>query len=498
MSLRIFAKETAIYGLSSILGRSLYFLLTPLYTYQLASRADYGIMTNLFAIIAMMMVAFTYRMETAYFRFSDERKEALGTAMISVVSSTIVFGVVLFAFAEPIAGLLQLDDYVMLVRLAIAILCLDALSEIPFAQLRNEGRPMRYALVRLTGVAVNIGGNLFFILVCPAILDNPNLTQWHEAIHRVYIPGKAVYYIFFSNVLSSFITLMLLSPQYARMSFRFDMHLWRRMFVYAAPLILVGFSYIINETFNRQVMPFLLKGTLAERQEQLGIYGANYKLAMLLSLFTQAFRMGAEPFFFKNKTSENAPRLYADIALYFTIAMAIGFLGVTLYLDIFKYFIGPKYREGLSVVPVLLVANVFLGLYYNLSVWYRVKDYTLWGAYIAIGGAIITIGLNVYLLPRTGYIGAAWCTLVCYVSMSLACYFIGQRFYPVPYALGKIAAYLGFSLLIYFVSRSFSPDDNHVSLRLALNTLWLLVFIAVVWYAEKQRLIQLFGKKNPA
>lgn len=493
MSLRIFAKETAIYGISSILGRSLYFLLTPLYTYQLASRADYGIMTNLFAYIALLMVVFTYRMETAYFRFSTERPEALGTAMISVSATTVFFGVLLWVFASPLAGLLHLSDYVELVQLAILILCLDALCEIPFAQLRNESRPLRYAMIRLTGVAINIGGNLFFILACPAILNNPNWAEWHDWVKLVYSPDNAVSYIFVSNVFASLVTLVLLSPQYMRMPRQFDPRLWTQMFTYALPLILVGLSYIVNETFDRQIMPFLLKGSHAQRQEQLGVYGANYKLAMILSLFTQAFRMGAEPFFFKNKTTENAPRLYADVALYFTIAMALGFLGVTLYIDIFKYFIGPKYWEGLPVVPVLLMANLFLGLYYNLSVWYRVKDHTIWGAYIALGGAAITVALNFYWLPRIGYIGAAWATLICYATMAGACYLIGRRFYPVPYAIGKIALYIVLSLLLYSLSQWLAPKQ--LGLRLAFNSGCLLVFVAVTWLLERKKVAQLFARK---
>lgn len=491
MSLRILAKETAIYGLSSILGRFLSFLMTPLYTYQLHSQADYGIVSNLFAYIALFMIAFTYRMETAYFRFGSEEKGNAGysfsTAALSVLGSTLLLGSLLMVFHRPLAGLLHLPDYTDLVVLSIVILCLDALSEIPFAQLRLQSRPLRYAFIRLCGITLNILTTVFFLVLCPAILKSEGLAVLHPLIQKIYNPQYLIQYIFISNVLASGLTLLLLLPVYRRATWHFDKALWNRMLVYAAPLILVGFSYVINETFDRQIMTFLLPGTTRERFDQLGIYGANYKLAMLLSLFTQAFRYGAEPFFFKHKTAANARQLYADVALYFTIFLALGFLGVTLYIDIFKYFIDAKFWSGLGVVPILLLANLMLGLYYNLSVWYRVNDLTRWGAYIALGGAAITIGLNIWWIPTIGYMGSAWATLICYAAMAAACYIFGQRFFPVPYAIPKILGYMIAALGLYALSQWLMPAA--LLWRLALNTLFLAAFLVLIYLGERGKIM---------
>ncbi|NUQ23737.1 MAG: polysaccharide biosynthesis C-terminal domain-containing protein [Saprospiraceae bacterium] len=491
MSLAKLTKETAVYGISAIAGRFLYFLLTPLYTYQLENRSDYGIVSNLFAIVALLMIAFTYRMETAYFRYATgveraEAEKAFQTASISIAISSVGLGVLLWSMAGYIAQLFQYPEYVHLVKLCVLILCLDALCEIPFARLRLEGRAKLYAFIRLAVILINIGGNLFFLLLCPYLLKHQGFASVHGLLHTFYHPEQAITYIFVSNVLASAFALLLLLPVYRRMQWRFDKRLWWQMMVYAAPLILVGFSYVINETFSRQMMPFLLEGSVKARQEQLGIYGANYKLAMLLSLFTQAFRYGAEPFFFKHKNAENARQLYADVALYFTVFMALGFLGVMMYLDLFKYFIAPGYWAGLGVVPILLMANLFLGLYYNLSVWYRVNDLTHWGAYISLAGAAVTMALNIWWIPLIGYYGSAWATLICYSSMAAACYFIGQRFFAVPYNIPRIGLYIVFALGIYALSGYLSPAS--LVWRLVLNTTLIGVFIAAVYLLEKKKL----------
>ncbi len=491
MSLAKLTKETAIYGISAIAGRFLYFLLTPLYTYQLENRSDYGVVSNLFAIVALLMIAFTYRMETAYFRYGTgveppQAEKAFRTASISIALSSVGLGALLWSLAGPIAQLFQYPEYTHLVKMCVLILCLDALCEIPFARLRLEGRARLYAFIRLGVILINIGGNLFFLLLCPYLLKHEGFAWAHHLIQTIYHPEQAITYIFLSNVMASAFALVLLLPVYRRMEWRFDGVLWRQMMVYALPLILVGFSYVINETFSRQMMPFLLEGTAKMRQEQLGIYGANYKLAMLLSLFTQAFRYGAEPFFFKHKNAENARQLYADVALYFTVFMAFGFLGVMLYLDVLKYFIAPGYWAGLGVVPILLMANLFLGLYYNLSVWYRVNDLTHWGAYISIGGAAVTIALNIWWIPLVGYYGSAWATLICYSSMAAACYLIGQRFFAVPYNLLRIGVYIALALGIYALSLLISPTG--LVWRLVINTGLIALFILAVYILEKKKL----------
>lgn len=495
MSIRKLAKETAIYGVSSIVGRMLYFLLTPIYTRVLPNPGEYGIATDLFAFTALLMVFFTYRMETAYFRFGSEADEgsaekSFNTALWSIVGSSLVFGAILFLLSDWLADLFQYPDKASLVRMCALILTLDALCEIPYARLRLESRPIRFAAIRLISIGVNLGLNLFFLLICPWL----QTTSWGAGlVSGWYDPHFSVGYIFVSNVVASLVALLLLSPIFFRLQWQFDRALWRRMALYAAPLVIVGFSYVINETLDRKIMIWFLPGTSDENQAQLGIYGANYKLAMLISLFTQAFRYGAEPFFFKQKNTLGVQKLYADVARFFLIAGMAAFLFIVLYIDAVKYFIGPDYWVGLGVVPILTLANVFLGMYYNFSVWYKVTDKTRWGAYISIGGALITIGLNIWWIPIFGYYGSAWTTLICYATMALACYFTGKRFYDVPYDLKTMALYLAVGIVIWQGSdwlRVQFPEA--LIIRLALNTVVLAGLAYWVFIRERSRIRNYF------
>lgn len=493
MSIRKLAKETAIYGLSSILGRVLYFLLTPLYTGVLAP-GEYGIATDLFAFIALVMVFFTYRMEMAYFRFASDGKEdaaeSLNTALWSVTGSSLLFGAVLFGLSGWLAEWFQYPEHSYLLRICAVILVLDALCEIPFAQLRQEGRPLRFAAIRMGSIGLNIGLNLFFLLVCPYL----QASSWGASlVEGWYDPDFSIGYIFVSNLAASALALLLLIPAFLRLKWRFDLFLWRRMIVYAFPMVIVGFSYVINETLDRKIMTWLLKGTPDENLFQLGVYGANYKLAMLISLFTQAFRYGAEPFFFKQKNALGAQKLYADLAHFFMIAGMAAFLGIVLYIDVVKYFIDSEYWAGLGVVPILTLANVFLGMYYNFSVWYKVTDKTNWGAYISVGGALVTIGLNIWLIPVFGYYGSAWTTLVCYGAMALACYFIGNRVYPVPYNVKALLFYLAAGVVVWLFSdwmRAEYPDDK--AIRLTVNTLIMISLGYLTYRIERKKVGEYF------
>jgi len=501
MSLRKLASETVIYGLSSIIGRMLYFLLTPLYTGLFAPEA-YGAVTLLFTIISFLMIVFTYRMEVAYFRYGTEDEHtdtSFNTSLLSITGSTVVLGTLLLLAAPWMAQVAQYPQYESLFFLAILILCLDALIEIPLAQLRIEGRAIRFAVVRLNSIFVNLGLNLFFLLLCPYLLENAGADSfWYAFAEKTYDPDFGIGYIFVANLVGSLTAFLLLLPYFLKIKIsNFDKKLWREMLWYAAPLIIVGFSYVINEMFDRLMMIELAPGTLEERKEQLGVYGANYKLAMIISLFTQAFRYGAEPFFFRQKKSENALQLYADVAKFFAIVGAVGFLVVMLYIDIFKYFIRTEaYWEGLEVVPILLLANLFLGLYYNLSVWYKIIDQTRWGAYISLGGAVITIVLNLLLMPQFGYVGAAWTTLICYFTMVVVNYFVGQTYYPVPYDLGRIGLYVGLAILGYFNSELFREYlGENLPLLLSLNTLMLGIYLGLVYFFEKETIQNYFLRK---
>jgi O-antigen/teichoic acid export membrane protein len=489
LSLKKLAGETAIYGISSIVSRLLYFLLTPYYT-SLFLPDEYGIVTDLFAYIAFAMVFFTYRMELAYFRFGaekDQTKEAFNTGMWSLSGTTILIGGIFILLAPWMAGISGYADRVWLIYLALGVLVFDTLSEIPKASLRLSGRPIRFAIVQTSNILINLGSNIFFLWFCPFALGVKELSFLHPLIDAIYFPEFGIGYIFLSNLIGSAVAFLLLLPELKNMKWSFDWNLWKKMLGYSLPLLIVGLSYVINETFDRKAMVWLLPGTSEENQFQLGIYGANYKLAMILSLFTQAFRYGAEPFFFKQKNEGNAKEIYAVVAKYFFIFGLLGFLGVSLYIDLFKYFLGdPIYWVGLDIVPILLLANLFLGMYYNFSVWYKLTDKTNIGAWISVGGAIVTIVLNIWWIPEFGFRGAAWATLICYLLMMVVTVFIGKRHYPVPYEITRMLAFFGLALVLFFLSNYIKNTfELQTWLNLSINTGLILLFFGFVLFKEK-------------
>ncbi|MCB0521266.1 MAG: polysaccharide biosynthesis protein [Lewinellaceae bacterium] len=485
--LKKLAGETAIYGLSSIVGRVLNYLLMPLYV-RLFTKVEYGIVSELYALTGFLMVLFIYRMETAFFRYGTEeenREEAFSTALWSVIGTSFFFSLAILVFSKNITAWLdyapEMHTFVTIFGL---ILAFDTLAEIPLARLRLEHRAKRFAFVRLTGIAINVGLNLFFLLLCPWLLEQGIMVGFME---KVYHPEFGVGYIFLSNLAASTVVLLLLLPEIRRIKWQFDPRLWRTMFLYAAPLILASLAGIVNEMLDRELLKHLLPGTTEENLAQLGIYSGCYKLAMLMSLFIQAFRYAAEPFFFANAKHKDAKVLYGDVTKYFTIAGAIAFLFVMLYLDLFKLILPEGYWVGLSVVPILLLANLFLGLYYNVSIWYKLTDQTMLGGWIALGGAAITIVLNVWWIPTIGYMGSAWATLICYASMTVACWWWGRKYYPVQYDLGKMALYIG--LAVGFVFLAQYAGNNFAALQMikyGVNTAFFLAFLGVVWRLEKK------------
>ncbi len=473
MSVKKLAGETALYGLSSIVGRLLNVLLVPFYTRILTSTAEYGVVIDLYALSAFVMVVLSYRMESAFFRFGtppEDRERAYSTAMWSLLATTALVVAVLLIFAAPIAGALRYPEHPEYVRWFALILGLDCLAELPFARLRMEQRPLRFAAIRLTNIGTNIGMNLFWLVFCPWASQHG-----HEWVRTVWSPDNPVGYIFLSNLIASALTLLLLSNQLRRVRALFDAQLWRRMVAYAAPLIVVSFAGIVDEMFSRAMLKYLLPGSVEENLAQVGIFGANYKLAALISLFTQAYRYAAEPFFFRNAQTDNALQNQARVTQWFTAAAVAGMLGILLFLDVVKYFIAPQYWSGLHVVPVLLMANVFLGIYYNFSAWYRLKDRTDLGAWISVAGAALTVGLNLWLIPRFGYTGAAWVTLLCYAFMCVATWYTGRHHYPVPYPLGRMAAYIAGAWALYALSQA-------LKWTLPLPMAGHLVIGAVLWF----------------
>jgi len=478
--------QTAVYGLSSILGRILGYLLVPLYTTVLA-QAAYGSVVELYSYIALSLIILTYGMETAFFRFAESTKKpkvVFSTGFISIVISSVVFLIFIFAFRNSIADVLrytQKPEYITYIAL---ILFFDSINTIPFANLRLENRASRFVAIRLTGIFVNIGLNLFFILLIPWLILNYGDTAFMQWMSSWYRMDSKVDYIFISNVISSGLMTLLFIPQWIKINFVFDKLLWKKMIIYALPLLVFGMAGAINEVIDRVLLKYLLPENIA--MAQVGIYGAVYKISILMTIFIQAYRYAAEPFFFAHEKHKEAKEMYANMMKYFVMITTVIFLGTMLYMDIIIHFIGKNFRSGAPVIPILLLANLFLGIYYNLSVWYKLTNRTRYGAYISIFGALVTLSLNFYWIPRIGYTGSAWATFICYGSMMVISYFIGRKFYPIPYNIGRILFYLGLSVGFYFISINLGIEP--VNIRLSVNTIIFMLFISILFFMERKNL----------
>lgn len=463
--LKKLAGQTVIYGLSSIIGRFLNYLLVPLHTTaSVFSPEQYGVITEMYAYVAFLIILLTYGMETAFFRFSSQpganHAGVFKTALNSVTATTVVFIAVAIVFAQPIADWLRYSDRKEFVVWFAIIVGLDAVASLPLARLRAQNKAKTFALINVLNVLVNIGMNVLFLLwVVPQGKAGGTdvLTRW------LYIPEMGVGYVFIANLTASAVKFLVLLPVMLSVHGRFDRVLLREMLIYALPLLLAGLAGMINETIDR----ILLKRVLwdirgeAETLRLVGIYGANYKLSIVISLMIQAFRYAAEPFFFNQQSNTDAPKLYAHVLNWFTLALTSTFLGVMLYIDVFKLFIrNPEYWIGLRAVPVLLLANIFLGIYYNQSVWYKLTGKTAYGAWLALGGAVITIAINVVLIPSLDYMASAWATFFCYGFMMVASYALGQRFYPVPYRPVLLLGLIASAVLVWQACVAWAPPTG--------------------------------------
>lgn len=446
--LRKLASQTAVYGLSSIIGRFLNYLLVPLYTYTFPAR-EYGIVSELYAYAGFFAVLLVFGLETGYFRFSNREElrsdTVYSTALAFLILANLAFVSGILIFLEPLAALLRYSEHPEYLVWFGAILALDSIAALPFARLRAENRAWRFAGIKLIEIVLAIGLNLFFLVYCKKAAE-----VWpNSAIARLYDPAIGVGYIFLANLAASAFKLLLLLPQLKALRYGLDFRLLKRLLAYSLPMVIIGFAGMVNEMLDRAILKFLLPYDPATNLRMLGIYGACYKLSILMTLFIQAFRYAGEPFFFSYAGRADAKHTYAVVMNYFVIFCVFIFLVVTLYIDLFQYFIGAEYREGLHVVPILLLANLFLGIYVNLSIWYKLTDRTLMGAWVSLIGAALTIGLNIWWIPILGYVGSAWATLACYAMMTIISYALGQYYYPVPYPVGKVAGYLLIGLLLY-------------------------------------------------
>lgn len=488
------AGQTAIYGIPGILGRILGYLLVPLYT-RVFDPDLYGTVSVFYSYAAFLMVIMTYGMETAYFRFhqqENDKEKVFSTAMISILLTTSVFLLLVSLYSQRIAEWIDYPDNRSYVIWFGWILALDALVAIPFGSLRAGNRPIKFASIKMTGILLNIVLNLFFIVLCPYLLNHSENHLITGAVNSFYKTEWGIEYIFISNLISSAVVLALLLPEFLKVRWKIDPALWRKMLLYAFPLLFAGMAGIVNETFDRLLLRYLLPSDISEYQ--VGIYSACYKISILMTIFIQAYRYAAEPFFFAQAREKNAKDVYAHIMDYFIIVVSLIFLGTMVYLDDFLLrFISAKYWQGRGVIPVLMLANLFLGVYYNLSIWYKLTGKTIWGAWFSAIGAVVTLILNFWWIPLPvdhalhGYYGSAWATFICYAFMMILSYIIGQKFYPVRYNLVKFFGYLGLAVLLYFVSVVIKIDHRLASI--AFHTILIGVYGVVVILVEKPAFI---------
>jgi O-antigen/teichoic acid export membrane protein len=485
--LKQLAGQTAVYGLGTIVPRFLNYLLVPLYTHGLLNEYEYGIVTELQAYIAFFFVILLGGMETSFFRHAEKEgdvKKVFSTSFIGSFFFSCLFVLVVFLLIRPISDFLKYPEHQDYILYAAIIVAIDSFTAIQFAYLRQQNKPLRFSAIKIISVVVNIALNLYFIWFCGHIYKtNPD-----SPFLFFYNPEFKVGYVFISALISSAITLMFLLPQLLKVKMKLDLPLLKRILVYAFPLLIVAVAGMINEVSDKIVFKYLARVPAgvedpdAYVMQQLGIYGANFKLAVLMTLFIQMFRYAAEPFFFAHAKKSDATQIYADVLKYFVIFGLVIFLVVLLYLDIFKYFIGKDYWEGLFIIPVVLMANLFLGIFFNLSFWYKLNDLTRYGAYIAVIGSVITIFLNILLVPRFSYAGAAWGRLLAYAVMLWFSYYWGKKYYPVSYEWKKIFFYSILAIAIYAIS-ALIPIPNLI-LKLTVNSILFAGFLFIVVYYE--------------
>lgn len=484
-SIKKLAGETIWYGGSTIAAKLINLLLTPFLTYTLVHASDYGKNGLVYAIIPIFNVLFTYGFETAYFRFSGSKEgssKLYSTASLSLIFSTILFTLILWFYKDLLGKSIGMEEFPLIIKLMILIIATDTLAAIPFARLRQEGRPRKFAAAKVLGIIVNVLLTWFFVGYCPSHYTS---TNW---ISSIYDPSlNPITYVVLANLIQSIITLLFLFREILEIRFDFDTVLWKKMMVYALPLILVGMGGMINETMDRLMLRWWVPGTENFREEQVGIYNACYKLSILITLFIQAFKMSAEPFFFKQAEGANPQKVYARVMKFFVIIISVMFLVVSLFIPLWKYFIGPKYWGGLSVVPILLMANVFLGIYYNLSIWYKLSNKTIYGAWVTLLGAAITVFINYTFIPHFGFIACAWATFICYGAMMVVSFVWGQKHYRIPYAWKKLMAYLVIVSVLFFIHKGLVHLFPNIYFHYALAVFLLLLycrFLALVEHTE--------------
>ena len=485
-NLKSVVKDTAIYGLSSIVGRFLNYLLVPLYTAKLsAASGGYGVITNVYAYTALLMVILTYGMETTFFRYVNKEGEnpdkVYSTTMISVASTSLLFVLLVLLFLQPISSFMGYADHSSYIWVMAVTVAVDAFACIPFAYLRYKKRPMKFAILKLANIMMAILLNLFFFLLLPAWTGNGGLVD--------------AGYAFYINLFCSVALLFFLLKEITAVPFDFDKALLRRMLSYSWPILVLGVAGILNQTADKILFPYIYQGT--DAHSQLGIYGAASKIAMIMAMITQAFRYAYEPFVFGNNNDKDSRNTYAKAMKFFIIFTLLAFLVVMAYIDLLKYIIGRDYWEGLKVVPVVMAAEIMMGIYFNLSFWYKLIDKTIWGAWFSGLGCVVLITVNVLFVPRYGYMACAWAGFMGYASAMTISYLVGQKKYPINYPLKEIVLYVALAAVLY-IGIGYSNRLLPLWAALAVNTLIIFLFIAYIVKKDfnKNMNISLINKKH--
>lgn len=486
--LKKLAGQTAIYGLPSIVGRLLNYVLVPIHTAVFLPE-KFGVIIEMYAYVSFLVVLLTYGMETAFFRFNSKEEnskdEVFSTTVLALIATTVVFISVASIFAQKIADFISYPNNSEYVIWFSFIVGLDAISSIPLARLRDQNRAPYFAMVNLVSIFLNVGLNIFWIGYCiPAYQEGVSnfFTEYF------FTPTIGVGYVFIANLFASVLKFVLLSPIIIKSKWKIDFGLLKRMLSYGWPILVASLAIIVNENLDKILIKWLLKDEIGvdAATAEAGIYGACYKISIIISIFIQAFKYAAEPFFFNQSKEQDAAKSYALVMKYFVIVCSFIFLGVMLYMDLIKHFVRKEeYWVGLGVVPYLLFANIFLGIFYNLSIWYKLSGKTRYGAAISLIGATITIVLNFILIPRVGYMGSAITTLICYATMVVISYFLGQKYFPVNYPIKRILTYLLTALSIYLISTLISIESKLI--LYSVNVLFLAVFIGLVIILEKPK-----------
>lgn len=473
--LKQLAKETAIYGLSSILGKFLNWCLVPLYSYILTDSAEYGIITNLYAWTALIIIILTYGMETGFFRFAgrdhsdqDTTRRVYSTTLASIAFTSAIFIALITTFSHPIASAMGYQAHAEYIAILGIVVAIDAFDSIPFSYLRYKQRPILFASIKLLMIFVNIFFNIFFLIICPRIWQSsPHLISWF------YDPNYGVGYIIIANLISTIAATIALIPQFA-FKWTPDLALLRRMLRYSLPLLLLGIAGIMNQTIDKILFPIIYPDT-EQAMSQLGIYGACFKIAMVMMMFTHAFRFAYEPYIFAKNGTRDSRQNYADAMKYYIITALLIFLLITFYLDIFQYILGSQYRVGLSIIPIVLITYLIQGIVYNLSLWYKLIDKTYFGSIFSVIGLIITLVINIIFIPIYSYWACAIASLTSYIVMAILSYAIGQRYYPISYPLRSIAAYTILAIILFTIA--YLVPIANIILRLSFRTILLAVFI---------------------